>query len=62
MDKSTPKEVYEKFSSHKLCKHKCILEKDALKMCNDLHDPKYAMNSYYNIGSARLSNKASFYV
>ena len=38
--KMTPKEFYKKFHDHKLAKRKCEIEKDALKMCNDLHDPK----------------------
>lgn len=38
--KSSPQEVLAKFSEHKLCKNRCQLEKDALKMCLDLHYPK----------------------
>lgn len=38
--KLPPKEVYDKFSGHKLAKYKCQIEKDALKMCIDLYDSK----------------------
>ena len=36
----TPKEVFQKFSEHKLSKNKCLIEKDALKICNDLFEAK----------------------
>jgi hypothetical protein len=39
-DKMTPKEFYAKFQDHKLAKRKCEIEKDALKMCNDLYNAK----------------------
>ena len=35
IDKLPPKEVYEKFSNHVICKRKCQIEKDALKTCID---------------------------
>ncbi len=35
IDKLPPKEVYEKFSNHVICKRKCQIEKDALKTCVD---------------------------
>lgn len=31
--KLLPKQVLDKFGEHKLCKNKCLMEKDALKMC-----------------------------
>ena len=40
IDKLNPKEVLAKFQDHKLCKSKCQIEKDALKMCIDFHNLK----------------------
>ena len=38
--KLLPRQVFDKFGEHKLCKHKCQIEKDALKMCIDLFETK----------------------
>ena len=42
ISKLTPKEVLLKFQDHKICKHKCQIEKDALKLCIDLYATKYS--------------------
>ncbi len=39
-EKLTPREVLGKFEDHQICKHKCQLEKEALGMCNQLHNAK----------------------
>jgi hypothetical protein len=38
--KLPPSEIYAKFSDHTICKRKCLLEKDSLKICIDTMEPR----------------------
>lgn len=38
--KASPYEVLIKFGNHKLSTGKCLIERDALKLCVALHDKK----------------------
>ncbi|TNV86074.1 hypothetical protein FGO68_gene2624 [Halteria grandinella] len=38
--KASPYEVLIKFGNHKLSTGKCLIERDALKLCMALHDKK----------------------
>jgi len=58
INKMTPKEVHHKFQDHKMAKRKCQIEKDALKMCNDLYDAKYAHSLLNHLDNVRPSNRA----